>query len=70
MKKNMCVSIGKENYHRLHVIVSIKKFFFGEHSVSMSSIIEQALDEYFDTHKEEIDNLMKRYHEKGGCGDL
>ena len=70
MKKNICVSISKENYHKLNVISSIRKFFFREHDASISAIIEHALNEYFDTHEKEITELMERYHQEGGCATL
>ena len=70
MRKVMCVSIDTENYHKLHVLNSVRKFFFDEKDVSISSITDQALREYFESHKEEIDNLMKRYQENGGCEHL
>lgn len=69
-KKTTCISMDKELYRKLHIIHSIRKYFFDEKDFTMSSIVEAALVEYFDNHKQETENMMKEYHEKGGCFDL
>lgn len=70
MRKACCVSLSKETYHKIHVLHSVKKWFFNEKDGTLSGIVEQAIKEYFENHKEEIDDVMRKYHEHGGCFDL
>ena len=57
-------------YRKVHTVNMIKKYFFDEKEFSISAMVEEALNEYFDKRKDEIQKIMDEYHEKGGCGDL
>lgn len=70
MKKVTCVSLSKEMYHKIHVYCMIRKYFFDIKDASISQIVENALDEYFQNHKKETDEMIELYHKKGGCADI
>ena len=59
-------SLDKQLVHKLQVIYTVDKYFFGN-KTTLSGIIDKALTEYFDNHAEEIQKMMDEYHEKGGC---
>lgn len=69
MKKTCCLSLDKDVRHKLLIIYTIKKRFFDK-DTTISGIVDQALIEYFDNHKEEIDKMMDDYHALGGCFEL
>ena len=56
--------------HKLRIIYTVDRFFFRHNKVTMSGIVDKALEEYFENHKDELDAMMKEYHEKGGCFEL
>lgn len=58
--------LSRDIMHKLQIISTIDKWFFGNKTTA-SSIIEKALVEYFENHKDEIGKMMDEYHEKGGC---
>ena len=70
VRKNMCVPLNVDLYHKLNMICMIKKYTFKDKSASMTNMINQALYEYFDNHKTEIDNLINEYHKNGGCANI
>lgn len=70
MKKTACISMNKEQYRKLHVIHTVRKYFFDDKDITIAKIVEDALNEYFEKHKQELDDMMKEYHDKGGCFDL
>lgn len=70
MKKTACVSLSKETYHKVHVLHVIRNYFFGEKNFTISSMVEDAIIEYFSNHKDEIDAIIKKYREEGGCMHL
>lgn len=70
MKKLTSLMVEKHLYHRIVVISMIRKMFFGEKDATISSIVNQALEEYLTNHDKEIKDLMDRYHEEGGCANL
>ena len=70
MKKFAGFVLNEDIYHKIHTLHMVKNMFFGEKEFSMSLLAEIAIREYFDNHKEEIDELMKTYHERGGCAEL
>ena len=70
LKKVTSLTLYKHLYHRIVVISMVRKMFFGENDATISSIVNQAIDEYLKNHDEEIKKLMERYHDEGGCADL
>ena len=70
LKKITSLTLNKNTYHRIVVISMVRKMFFGEKNASISSIVNQAIEEYLNNHDEEIQKLMDRYHEEGGCANL
>lgn len=70
MKKLTSLMVEKHLYHRIVVISMIRKMFFGEKDATISSIVNQALEEYLANHDKEIKDLMDRYHDEGGCANL
>lgn len=70
MKKLTSLMVEKHLYHRIVVISMIRKMFFGEKDATISSIVNQALEEYLINHDKEIKDLMDRYHDEGGCANL
>lgn len=69
-KKMMGVVISKEVYRKIHVINMVKKYFLSDKDYTISSMVEDAIKEYFVNHNNDIQKMMDEYHEKGGCGDL
>ena len=69
-KRVMSVWFDKRLYKKIHTIYMIKNMFYGNKNFTMSHIVESAIKEYFDNHNEEIQELMKRYHDDGGCAEL
>lgn len=63
------VYLEKEINHKFLVIYTVKKKFFDKNTTE-SGIIKQAIIEYFENHKDEINKMMEEYHEKGGCMEL
>ena len=70
LKKMTSLMLNKHTYHRIVVISMVRKMFFGEKNASISSIVNQAIEEYLNNHDEEIQKLMDRYHDEGGCANL
>ena len=70
LKKMVSLILNKHTYHRVVVISMVRKMFFGENSATISSIVNQAIEEYLQNHEDEIRELMDRYHNEGGCADL
>ena len=70
LKKMVSLMLNKHTYHRVVVISMVRKMFFGENSATISSIVNQAIEEYLQNHEDEIRELMDRYHNEGGCADL
>lgn len=70
LKKMASLMLNKHTYHRIVVISMVRKMFFGEKNASISSIVNQAIEEYLNNHDEEIQKLMDRYHDEGGCANL
>lgn len=70
MKKTMCVSIDENIYHKIHVINTVKRFFFDDKDATISLMTEQAFIEYFKNHERELNELMDEYREEGGCFKL
>lgn len=70
LKKTTSLMLDKHTYHRIVVISMVRKMFFGEKDASISSIVNQAIAEYLNNHEDEIQKLMDRYHEEGGCANL
>lgn len=70
LKKKVLLYLNVGLYHKVSVISMVRKMFFGEKDTSISSIVNQAIDEYLKNHDEEIRNMMDRYHKEGGCGTI
>jgi len=70
MKRFAGFSIDADIYHKMHTIHMVRNIFFDDKKFTLSGLVETALKEYFENHKKEIDELMKTYHDKGGCADL
>lgn len=70
LKKKVLLYLNVGLYHKVSVISMVRKMFFGEKNTSISSIVNQAIDEYLKNHDEEIQKLMDKYHNEGGCADL
>ena len=68
-RKQMGFRIDVDLSRKLYIIHTIRKHVFGE-DVQISGIINKALEEYFANHKEEIDEMMKKYHDAGGLFQL
>lgn len=69
-KKTICLSISKELYRKIHTIHMIKKYFFENKEYTISSMIEDAVNEYLDKHNGEIQMMMDEYHKNGGCAEI
>lgn len=69
-KCTVCFSIDRDNKHKLIVLNTVKRRYKKDRESSMSEIVDTAIEEYFENHKEEIDALMEEYHEHGGGIDL
>lgn len=69
-KKVVSLVLNKQTYHRVVVLSMVRKMFFGEKNATISSIINQATEEYLKNHEDEIHELMNRYHNEGGCADI
>lgn len=70
LKKVVSLVLYKHTYHRIVVISMVRKMFFGENDATISAIVNQAIEEYLQNHEEEIQKLMDRYHNEGGCANL
>lgn len=70
IKKVVSLVLNKQTYHRVVVLSMVRKMFFGEKNATISSIINQATEEYLKNHEDEIHELMNRYHNEGGCADI
>lgn len=70
LKRTTTLTLFKHTYHRIVVISMVRRMFFGENDATISSIVNQAIEEYLQNHDEEIQELMNRYHDEGGCADL
>ena len=66
-KKIACISMSADIYHKLNSISTIERFFFDRKEMTMSHIVDIALEEYFKNHIDEITETLHEYHEKGGC---
>lgn len=63
------VYLDKEINHKFLVFYNVKKRFFDK-KITESAIIKQAIEEYIENHKDEIEKMMDKYHEQGGCMEL
>ena len=63
------ISMDKQIRHKLLIIYTVKKRFF-DNDTTISGIVDGALSEYFENHKDEINEMMDKYHEQGGCFEL
>lgn len=70
MKYITSVVLEQPLHTKLSTLSSIKKNFFGEKDMTLSKIVNIALEEYFINHDEEIKTLMDNYHSQGGCAEL
>jgi len=61
--------MDKEVRHKLLIIHTVRKRFF-EKETTISGIVNQALTEYFENHKDEINKMMDEYQKQGGCFKL
>ena len=57
--------LDDELYRKIYNISYVQKHVYGIKSASMSSIVNKALQEYIDNHKEELNALFDVYREKG-----
>ena len=69
-KRVMSVWFDKRLYKELHTIHMVNNMFYGRKECTMSFLVESAVKEYLFNHKEEIKELMDKYHDDGGCADL
>ena len=69
-KKTICFSIDRDIVKKLKTIHMVDRIFFDHKETTLSGIVEKALTEYFENHKEEINKMMDDYHEQGGCANL
>lgn len=67
--KSVAICMNRKLRVKLMNLYTVKKRFNHE-NVTISGIVDDALAEYFINHKSEIDELMKRYHDQGGCIEL
>ena len=63
------VYLDNDLNHKFLVIFNVKKRFFDKKTTE-SGIIKQAIAEYIENHKEEINKMMEEYHKHGGCMEL
>ena len=70
MKKQVGVTLDPQIMHTLEILYVVRRYFFEEKGITRSGIIETAIKEYFDNHREEINTLMDEYHERGGAFKL
>ena len=62
-KHDVTVSMDNDMHSKLILISFAQKYRMGKKNASMSSIIHQALLEYFDNHKDEMDEAIKIINE-------
>lgn len=65
-RKSTSLTLDAKILHKLRTIYTVDKYFFGN-KTTMSSIVDKTLTEYFETHEDEIKQMMDKYHEEGGC---
>ena len=68
--KVISLVIRKDLYHKLVIVSMVMKMFYGDKRMSKSTLINIAIDEYFKNHDAEIKELMRKYHDDGGCADI
>lgn len=69
-KRVLSVWFDKRLYKKLHTIHMVNNMFYGNKDFTMSYLVENAIKEYFDNHDEELNALMDKYHNDGGCAEL
>lgn len=53
-------------HFKLSVLALTKKIVMNDKSASVSKIVNEAIDEWFDNHKDEVDNILEEYKKNGG----
>lgn len=58
-KENVTVAMDRDMHTKLFMISFVRKCKFGDKKATMSKIINDALNEYFNNHKEDVDKAME-----------
>lgn len=67
VKKNKYgISMDINTHFKLSVLALTKKIVMNDKSASVSKIVNEAIDEWFDNHKDEVDNILEEYKKNGG----
>jgi hypothetical protein len=69
-KMTVGACIDMEIYRKVRMMHFVENVFFDNKNVTISSIIQEALKEYFENHDDEYKKMIDKYYENGGWLEL
>ena len=69
-KTDYTLTMDKRTHFRLTVLALTKRMVMNEKGASVSKIVNEAVDEWFINHKDEVENIISEYKKNGGWLDL
>jgi len=69
-KATIVACVDCETNRKIRMMYFVQNVFFDNKEVTISSIVQKALQEYFEKHDDEYQKTLDDYHKNGGWLEL